>query len=161
MKWKWRNVWFLSLRFISSRVQSCSDICCQGKRHQGVIFKAEEWSKSDLHGRAEEGVIFQGRWSPRMTLNQKDCQGGEHWVGDYQTCPWEFYYRAAWKLDTLTQGGTCVQNRPLSQFTLFKGDKVNQFWDTSCCNLLSSSLIITQVLFSKSTPSEKERESAL
>ena len=159
MKWKWRNVWFLSLRFISSRVQSCSDICCQGKRHQGVIFKAEEWSKSDLQGRAEEGVIFQGRWSPRMTLNQKDCQGGKHRVGDYPTCPWEFYYRAAWKLDT--QGDTCVQNRPLSQFTLSKGDKVNQFWDTSCCNLLSSSLIITQALFSKSTPSEKERESAL
>ena len=43
----------------------------------------------------------------------------------------------------------------------FKGDKVDQFWDTSCSNLLSSSLIITQVLFSKSTPSEKGRESAL
>ena len=80
-------------------------------------------------------------------------------MGDYQTCPWEFYYRAAWKLDT--QGGTCVQNRPLSQFTLFEGDKVDQIWDTSCCNLLSSSLIITQALFSKSSPSEKERESAL
>ena len=156
MKWKWRNVEFLSLRFISSRVQSCSDICCQGKRHQGVIFKAEEWSKSDLQGGR---VIFQGRRSPRMTHNQKDCQGGKYRVGDYQTCPWEFYYRAARKLDT--QWGTCVQNRPLSQFTLFKGDKVNQFRDTSCCNQLSSSLIITQALFSKSAPSEKERESAL
>ena len=82
-----------------------------------------------------------------MTLNQKDCQGGEHRAGDYQTCPWEFYYTAVWKLDT--QGGTCVQNRPLSQFTFSRVI----FWDTSCCNSLSS-----HELYSRNLPFQSKRE---